>query len=242
MSKTLSYAYLGTVPSTSSGAGHAATPRLSDFRFPESQGEALKGVHRAFYGKSRKAADRFHWLFPPEKDERVSSLLNWIQTASFEVASFGLQKFLQTRERGALVVNADYRPVHSPDEPAFDWIPWADIQKTRDRILQESVGYYNPAVHILVLVILPSPSGRSVAIWRRKLPIPPRIFLAYQAQITQAIASLKKDYPIHVEECVHGKRSTAVSDGIHRLPGPSKPTPPPSPKKKRKWYKLWLSA
>ncbi|KAF9221934.1 hypothetical protein BS17DRAFT_784184 [Gyrodon lividus] len=200
--------------------------RISDFQFVESRGEALKGVQRAFYGKSRKAADRFHWLFPPEKDERVSSLLNWIQAVSFGVASFGLQKFLQTRERGALIVNADYRPSHSPNEPAFDWITWKKIQPTMDRVLQESVGYYNPTIHIVVFVFLPSPSGNSVAIWRRKLPIPNNIRLAYQAQITQAIASLQKEYPVLVEE----------------LPATPKPTPPPSPpKKKRKWYKLWLS-
>ncbi|KIJ19990.1 hypothetical protein PAXINDRAFT_68257 [Paxillus involutus ATCC 200175] len=226
MSKTLSYAYSGTTPSTSSGAGRAAMQQMLDSRFVESRGEALKGVQRAFYGKSRKAADRFHWLFPPDKDERVSSLLNWIQEVSFGVAYFGLQKFLQTRERGALIVNADYRPVHSPNEPAFDWITWQQVQATMDRVLQESVGYYNPTSHVIVLVFLPSPSGNSVAMWRRKLPIPSDIRLAYQAQITQVIASLQKEYPVHVDE----------------LPSRPKPTLPSSPpKKKRKWYKLWLS-
>jgi hypothetical protein len=114
-----------------------------------------------------------------------------------------LQKFLQTRERGALIVNADYRPVHSPSEPAFDWVTWSQIQLTMDRILQESVGYYNPAMHIIVFVVLPSPSGNSVAIWRRKLSIPNNIRLAYQAQITQAMASLRKEYPVFVDEYVH---------------------------------------
>ncbi|KAF8559077.1 hypothetical protein OG21DRAFT_1480939 [Imleria badia] len=242
MSKTLSYAYSGTTPSTESEPGRAAMQRITDFNFVESRGEALKSVERAFYGKQRKATERFHWLFPPEKDERVSSLLNWISSMSFGIASFGvsrlvplvtpslshvsqLQKFLQTRERGALVVNAAYRPVHSPSEPAFDWITWNQIQLTMDRILQESVGYYNPAMHIIVFVLLPSPSGNSVAIWRRKLPIPNNIRLAYQAQLTHAMASLRKDYPVLVDE----------------LPAPPEPIPPPPPKKKRKWYKLWLA-
>lgn len=116
-----------------------------------------------------------------------------------------LQKFLQTRERGALIVNAAYRPVHSPNEPAFDWVTWNQIQRTMDRILQESVGYYNPAMHIIVFVVLPSPSGNSVAIWRRKLSIPNNIRLAYQAQITQAMASLRKEYPVFVDECVYNQ-------------------------------------
>ncbi|KAG8218443.1 hypothetical protein J3R82DRAFT_4069 [Butyriboletus roseoflavus] len=226
MSKTLSYAYSGSTPSTESEPGRAAMQRITDIQFVESRGEGLKSVQRAFYGKERKAADRFHWLFSPEKDERVSSLLNWINSMSFGIASFGLQKFLQTRERGALIVNAAYRPVHSPSEPTFDWVTWNQIQLTMDRILQESVGYYNPAMHIIVFVVLPSPSGNSVAIWRRKLSIPSNIRLAYQAQITQAMASLRKEYPVFVDE----------------LPVPPKPTPPPPPKKKRKWYKLWLSS
>lgn len=117
-----------------------------------------------------------------------------------------LQKFLQTRERGALIVNAAYRPVHSPNEPAFDWVTWNQIQLTMDRILQESVGYYNPAMHIIVFVLLPSPSGNSVAIWRRRLPIPNNIRLAYQAQITQAVASLRKEYLVFVDEYVHNQR------------------------------------
>lgn len=101
-----------------------------------------------------------------------------------------------------MVVNAAYRPVHSPSEPAFDWISWNQIQLTMDRTLQESVGYYNPAMHIIVFVFLPSPSGNSVAIWRQKLAIPNNIRLAYQAQITQAMASLRKDYPVYVDEYV----------------------------------------
>ncbi|KAF8450749.1 hypothetical protein L210DRAFT_3386196 [Boletus edulis BED1] len=174
--------------------------RITDFQFVESRGEALESVQRAFYSKQRKAADRFHWLFPPDKDERVSSLVKWISSMSFGIASFGLQKFLQTRERGALIVNAAYRPVHSPSEPAFDWVTWNQIQRTMDRILQESVGYYNPAMHVIVFVLLPSPSGNSVAIWRRKLSIPNNIRLAYQAQITQATAALRKEYPVLVDE------------------------------------------
>lgn len=101
-----------------------------------------------------------------------------------------------------MIVNAAYHPVHSPSEPAFDWVTWNQIHQTKDRILQESVGYYNPAMQVIVFVLLPSPSGNSVAIWRRKLPIPNNIRLAYQAQITQAMASLRKEYPVLVDEYV----------------------------------------
>lgn len=91
MSKTLSYAYSGTTPSTESEPGRAAMQRITtDFQFVESRGEAMKDVQRAFYGKQRKSADRFHWLFSPDKDERVSSLLNWINSMSFGIASFGV--------------------------------------------------------------------------------------------------------------------------------------------------------
>ncbi|KAH7887984.1 hypothetical protein F5I97DRAFT_1806123 [Phlebopus sp. FC_14] len=226
ISRTLSYAYSGTATSFGSSGGRNTMPQIADVHFLESQGEALRCVRRAFYNKSRRAEERFHWLFPPEKDERVRMLLNWIQSGSFSIASFGLQKFLQTRERGALIVNAGYIPTNSMSEPVVDWITWDQIQPTMDRVLQESVGYYNPAVHIVIFVFLPSPSGNSLAIWRRKIPIPNSIRLAYQAQITQAIASLRKDYPVLIDQLP---------------PPPPPPTPPEPPRKKRKWYKLWLS-
>jgi len=170
------------------------------------------------------AKDRFHWMFPPDKDERVASLLKWIdiQSVSYGLGSFGLHKFLQTRERGALVVNADYRPPNSPGEPAFDWLTYPELQKTMDRTLQESVAFYDPFVLVVIFVFLPSKSGNSLAIWRRKIAIPNSVRLAYQAQITQAIAGLSRDYVVHVDEI------------------PSKAPPPPP--KKRKWWKLWLSS
>ncbi|KAG6334389.1 hypothetical protein ID866_4710 [Astraeus odoratus] len=226
MSRTLSYAYQGAGASPGGSTGRIAMQQLADVHFIESHGHAIKGAMNAFYGRARKAGDRFHWLFPPEKDERVASLLSWIDMMSFAIASFGLQKFLQVRERGALFINVDYFPPQAPNEPALDWVSWAQIQPTMDRILQESVGYYNPATHVLVFVYLPSPSGNSVAIWRRRLTIPNNIRRAYQAQITQVVSSLQKEYKVYVEELP---------------PKPEASPPPPPPKKKRKWYKLWLS-
>lgn len=111
MSRTLSYAYSGTTPSTESEPGRAAMQRITDFQFIESRGEALRNVQRAFYGKQRKATDRFHWLFPPEKDDRVSSLLNWISSMSFGIASFGVsyRAFAYCRALMSLSYKNSYR-------------------------------------------------------------------------------------------------------------------------------------
>lgn len=98
-------------------------------------------------------------------------------------------------------MNADYRPPHSP-EPAFDWVTYPELQKSKDRTLQESVAFYDPSVKVVVFVFLPSKSGNSLAIWRRKIEVPSGVRLAYQAQITQAIAGLSKDYVVHVDEYV----------------------------------------
>lgn len=222
-SKTLTYAYHGTATSMESVPARNSTQDYADFI--ESKGAALKPVAGAFFGhNSRMARDRFHWMFSPDKDERVASLLSWIQSVSYGLGSFGLHKFLQTRERGALIVNADYRPSKSPNEPAFDWLTYPELQKTMDRTLQESVAYYDPSVLVVVFVFLPSKSGNSLAIWRRKIAVPNNVRLAYQAQITQAIAALGRDYAVHVDE----------------MP-PPKTEPPNPPPKKRKWWKLWLS-
>ncbi|KAG1820451.1 uncharacterized protein BJ212DRAFT_1266733 [Suillus subaureus] len=221
-SKTLTYAYHGTAASMEDRPARNNTKDSADFI--ESKGAAINLVASAFFGRnSRKAKERFHWMFPPDKDERVASLLAWIQSVSYGLGSFGLHKFLQTRERGALVVNADYRPSKSPNEPAFDWLTYPELQKTMDRTLQESVACYDPSALVIVFVFLPSKSGNSLAIWRRKIAVPSNVRLAYQAQITQAIDSLSRDYPVYVDEI------------------PPKSEPPSPPPKKRKWWKLWLS-
>lgn len=98
-------------------------------------------------------------------------------------------------------MNADYRPSKS-NEPAFDWLTFPELQKTMDRTLQESVAFYDPSALVVVFVFLPSKSGNSLAIWRRKIAVPSNVRLAYQAQITQAIDSLSRDYSVYVDEYV----------------------------------------
>lgn len=199
-SKTLSYARQGTDTSINIRPVRNQMQDYADMRFIESKGAALAPVQQALFSQARPAKSRFHWLFPPDKDERVASLLAWIQSMSYDLASFGLHKFLQSRERGALIVNADYRPTKSPNEPAFDWLTFDQLQLTLDRVLQESVAYYDPAVQVIVFVFLPSQSGNSMAIWRRKVAVPNNLRLAYQAQIKQALAALRKEYVLHVDE------------------------------------------
>ena len=94
ISKTLSYAYRGS--GASPGTGRMAMKMLADVHFTESQGNAIKGVWNAFYNKSRKASERFHWLFPAEKDDRVADLLDWIDTMAFAIASFGVSTDILT--------------------------------------------------------------------------------------------------------------------------------------------------
>ncbi|KZP12084.1 hypothetical protein FIBSPDRAFT_755480 [Athelia psychrophila] len=199
-SKALSYARQGTDTSIHTRPVRNQMQDYADVKFVESHGAALGQVERAFYATARPAKNRFHWMFPPDKDERVASLLAWIQAVSYGLASFGLHKFLQSRERGALFVNADYRPTESPNEPAFDWLTFEELQPTRDQILQESVAYYDPAVYVIVFVFLPSESGNSMAIWRRKIVVPNNVRLTFQPQIKQTLAALRKKYVLHVDE------------------------------------------
>lgn len=113
---------------------------------------------------------------------------------------------MQTGERGALISNADFRVNKTPDapaQPAFDWITLTQLQGTLDRILQESVALYDPAVQVIVFVFLLSKSGSSMAVWRRKLDIPLPLQQAYEQQISTLKANLEPDYPVYVEEYVN---------------------------------------
>jgi len=90
-SKTLAHAYQGTTTSINNGI----LPRnemneYTNVRFIESQGEALAPVLQAFFGNARLAKDRIHWMFSPDKDQRVASLLAWIQVMSYNLGAFGV--------------------------------------------------------------------------------------------------------------------------------------------------------
>lgn len=46
--------------------------RYTNIQFHDSQGEALIPVEQALFGRARKAKDRIHWLFPPDKVRKTS--------------------------------------------------------------------------------------------------------------------------------------------------------------------------
>jgi hypothetical protein len=86
-SKTLSAALRS--PGVGKPFGSPATSQ--DHRLVESQGNALSRAHKALYSQERLAKDRFHWSFSPHKDDRVQSVLQWIQRMSERVGALGVR-------------------------------------------------------------------------------------------------------------------------------------------------------
>jgi len=94
-SKTLAYAYHGTAAALNSGPTRNYMQDFADTQIAESHGAALAAVEGAFFGRnSRMAKDRFHWMFSPEKDPRVASLLAWIgdERVSYALGSLGVRQ------------------------------------------------------------------------------------------------------------------------------------------------------
>ncbi|KAH9048966.1 hypothetical protein EDB84DRAFT_1454684 [Lactarius hengduanensis] len=208
---------------------------ISDYanlQFLESYGEALKPVENAFFGRGRKARDRIHWQFPHDKDERVVHALEWLYDNAHGIGAFGLNKFLQTRERGALFINASY-DAPAGIGPALDWLTYEDVVETRDRLLQESVGYYDPGMQVIVFVLLPSKTGNSLAMWRRKVAVPNSVRLSHLREIELAKAALRKDYPVLVDEI---RRLPYRPTSLPSQSVPPQLLPPLKPKKKKKGF------
>ena len=82
-SKTLAHAQQGMTTSPVNDPNQA--------RFLESRGAAFEYVTNAFFGNSRLARDRIHWLFPSDKDERVAAMLSWVQKLSYNLGTFGVR-------------------------------------------------------------------------------------------------------------------------------------------------------
>ncbi|KAK2466474.1 hypothetical protein APHAL10511_002116 [Amanita phalloides] len=229
-SLTLSYAY----KDSNTRLDHGSQSKLNDIakrRFHESKGIALHPVHNAFFGQARLARDRIFWVFSPDKDERVRAALSWIQEMSYGLGALALHKFLQHRERGALLINADYNPPDKPKDFAVDYLAFHDLQKSFDKTLQTSVTSYDPAVQAIVFVFLPSKSGNSIAIWRRKLLVPNNARLRFQSELDIALSGLKepKDYAVFVDEVSNKKKDLPATPS-----GPVEAKP-----KKRKWWQFF---
>ncbi|RDB23193.1 hypothetical protein Hypma_009617 [Hypsizygus marmoreus] len=239
-SKTLTHAYNGTHKTIPTGVPPNKMNEYTNIQLLESRGAAFRPVQNAIFGKARKAKDRIHWMFSPNKDERVSSLLAWIQHMEYNLGSFGLHKFLQSRERGALFSNAAFRLDKYPNQPVFDWLTFDQLQLTRDRILQESLISCDPGMQVVVFVFLPSPSGNSVAMWRRKILVPNNTRLRFQQEIALAKAGLRKDkdYIVHVDELPPKEKGKTLRKDHTR----AKSLPPiidlTAKKKKRKWWQI----
>ncbi|KAK1236648.1 hypothetical protein PQX77_000004 [Marasmius sp. AFHP31] len=237
-SRTFAHASHGmTIPlDTSRFTTNSILSDYADVEIQDSGMEALVPVEKALFGKARRAKERIHWVFPPDKDERVVNLLTWIQNASHSLGTFGVHKFIQTRERGALFANADFR--FPNNVPAFDWLTFDEIQRTKDKILQESVICYDPAEQVVLFVCLPSSTGNSIAIWRRKIPVPNNTRLSLQAHIYQALAGLRHDddYVVHVDELPNAMppitRSTSLPTDLTSAGLKTK-----KKKKKRRWWR-----
>ena len=84
----------------------------------------------------------------------------------------------------------------------MDYLTFDDLQKSFDKTLQSSVISYDPAVQVIVFVFLPSKSGNSIAIWRRKLTVPNNARLRFQNELDIALGGLKdpKEYIVYIDE------------------------------------------
>ncbi|KAG6841319.1 hypothetical protein C0991_012318 [Blastosporella zonata] len=229
----------------------------------ESQNKAFEPAMKAIFGKERMARDRIYWSYSPENEPQVDSVMSWIQQMESHLALFGLLKFLETKERGALFVNVTFRLEGFPNLPAFDWLDYDQIQTSTDRILQHSILAADPANQTLIFVYLLSRTGNSVAMWRRKLQVPKDVQHQHLEAITKVKAGLRpeKDYRIHVDELPpvdKGKQTKATK--LSKLPTkqaskaaatkPAKATKSAlkthehgqsvlvHPEKKRKWWQI----
>ena len=84
--------------------------------------------------------------------------------------------------------------------PAFDWLPLSRLIYTLEKTLQESVLCYKPQFQVIVFVFLLSKSGSSVAMWRRKLPIPEHLRISHQDRVAGVLQESPHNKVVYVDE------------------------------------------
>lgn len=65
-------------------------PPAHDRRIIDANGASIQPAAKALYSRRRPPKERIHWVFNPDKDKRVSALLQWIGAMSTELAVFGV--------------------------------------------------------------------------------------------------------------------------------------------------------
>ncbi|KAF8528275.1 hypothetical protein JB92DRAFT_2697461, partial [Gautieria morchelliformis] len=164
-------------------------------------GAALEEADAALYSNLRPVNQRIHWTFSPAKDERVAAPLDWVLRMGYGLGTLGLKIFLVTQQRGALISNVAFRNPNNPDYPAFDWITFDDVVETLDKTLQESIAHYDPESLVLVFVFLLSASGKSLAMWPRRLPVPYAVLKESHEEVVKIKHTLAKHkYAIKLDE------------------------------------------
>jgi len=158
----------------------------------ESGGMCLQSAQQALYGRHLPPSERITWHRTTESDKRMESLLEWIERTRWGLASLGLHKFLQSRTRGALIFNVHGRLSTAPNEPAVDWITFADAQNTLDSQLQEYMASYDPSMHTLVFAFRLSPDQKSLKMWGKKIGVPPALPATYGDEIESIKKELRK--------------------------------------------------
>lgn len=141
----------------------------------ESGGTALADAQDAFTNSKRAVWTRILWTFPSEHDTRAQMVLSKVESKGVAegLASFGVRNYLETG-RGAIFCNA-YHNTNDSSKIVVDWVTFRDTQKTRDKMLQQDLLSNDPATSVLVYVFRISTDKRSVAIWRKRIPLPSNI-------------------------------------------------------------------
>lgn len=68
----------------------------------DSGGAALESADRALFGHERLANQRIHWMFSPYKDQRVASLMEWVQAMNHALATVGVSSLNHSHSHSSI--------------------------------------------------------------------------------------------------------------------------------------------
>ncbi|TDL29034.1 hypothetical protein BD410DRAFT_1382 [Rickenella mellea] len=88
---------------------------------------------------------------------------------TFDVAKFGIEQFLESKDTGYVVFNMKYPFLDKGAYLRLVWLSREAILFTREPTLLKNVTQYDPAHMVAVLLVLPSADMKSLQCWN--LPI-----------------------------------------------------------------------
>ncbi|KDQ60502.1 hypothetical protein JAAARDRAFT_191878 [Jaapia argillacea MUCL 33604] len=146
----------------------------------------MEELIKAFEGRHAPVEERIilRVLEDPDNDsKRAKKFAAELDTD--EIAQYSVERFLYTKDKGAIVFNIKYPYTDDPSHRRFTWVPRQAFIHSLEPTLVRQVTRYDPEHYCVILFALPPPSGLSAQVWSMEIFFSVEAIISFQVERTK---------------------------------------------------------